>query len=156
MSVAVTFWKVRPSQRVSAVVTGSGLPVSWNLCRQPRPCLESLDPALQHAYCCPHPPRDGTANVEPSAGNQEQQRYPTGRKWLGYRHCSGHCLVSFLVVLSMTSHSDSASYGCTPRLSDDPKIVQRITESVDVLMDHLDHGHCVYGNHRPSLCCTQV
>ncbi|PLB37058.1 aromatic amino acid ammonia-lyase [Aspergillus candidus] len=39
----------------------------------------------------------------------------------------------------------TAYYGCTPRLSNDPKVVQRITESVDVLMDHLDHGYCVYG-----------
>ncbi|KAJ5746495.1 phenylalanine ammonia-lyase [Penicillium odoratum] len=40
----------------------------------------------------------------------------------------------------------AASYhNCTPVLTDDPSVQERITASVDVLMDHLTKGHNVYG-----------
>ncbi|PYI31375.1 phenylalanine ammonia-lyase [Aspergillus indologenus CBS 114.80] len=38
-----------------------------------------------------------------------------------------------------------AYHGCLPKLSSDPTVIEAITDSVRVLMDHLDHGYCVYG-----------
>ncbi|KAI9039306.1 phenylalanine ammonia-lyase [Aspergillus affinis] len=38
-----------------------------------------------------------------------------------------------------------AYHDCIPELSSDPNVIDSITSSVDVLMDHLDHGYCVYG-----------
>ncbi|RAL14782.1 aromatic amino acid ammonia-lyase [Aspergillus homomorphus CBS 101889] len=38
-----------------------------------------------------------------------------------------------------------AYHGCLPKLSSDPSVIGAITDSVRVLMDHLDHGYCVYG-----------
>ncbi|KAF9892677.1 hypothetical protein FE257_001079 [Aspergillus nanangensis] len=38
-----------------------------------------------------------------------------------------------------------AYHECIPGLSNDPQVIDSITSSVDVLMDHLDNGFCVYG-----------
>ncbi|KAG2421918.1 phenylalanine ammonia-lyase [Aspergillus terreus] len=38
-----------------------------------------------------------------------------------------------------------AYHNCIPGLSSDPQVIESITSSVEVLMDHLDHGYCVYG-----------
>ncbi|KAL4892225.1 L-Aspartase-like protein [Aspergillus ambiguus] len=38
-----------------------------------------------------------------------------------------------------------AYHECIPGLSSDPHVIESITSSVEVLMDHLDHGYCVYG-----------
>ncbi|PYH45585.1 phenylalanine ammonia-lyase [Aspergillus saccharolyticus JOP 1030-1] len=38
-----------------------------------------------------------------------------------------------------------AYHGCLPQLSSDPAVITAITDSVRVLMDHLDQGYCVYG-----------
>ncbi|PWY69112.1 phenylalanine ammonia-lyase [Aspergillus heteromorphus CBS 117.55] len=38
-----------------------------------------------------------------------------------------------------------AYHDCIPELSSDPEVLGSITDSVRVLMDHLDNGFCVYG-----------
>ncbi|PYI01996.1 phenylalanine ammonia-lyase [Aspergillus sclerotiicarbonarius CBS 121057] len=38
-----------------------------------------------------------------------------------------------------------AYHGCVPHLSSDPEVIETITASVRVLMDHLDQGYSIYG-----------
>lgn len=39
------------------------------------------------------------------------------------------------------------SYGCIPKITTDPAVLEKIEASVQVLKDHLDNGYHVYGQY---------